>query len=114
MAFGYGIAKLVSLAEKGIGVLRPTFGLIGIVLLTAVLFLRALNWGDPNPWAPQSHTLFTPLEFVNLEKHPPSIDFLLMPLGIMFCGLAAADFSPRFPTRCFGTLGAVPSISRAL
>ncbi len=108
MAFGYGIAKLVSLAQKRISELRPTFGLIGIVLLTAFLFLRALNWGDPNPWAPQSQTLFTSLSFVNLEKYPPSIDFLLMTLGIMFCCLAVADFSPSFITRFLVNLGQVP------
>jgi uncharacterized membrane protein len=108
MAFGYGIAKLVSLAQKRISELRPTFGVIGIVLLTVFLLLRALNWGDPSPWAPQSQTLFTALSFVNLEKYPPSIDFLLMTLGIMFCCLAVADFSPSFLTRFLVTLGQVP------
>jgi len=49
MAFGYGIAKLASLAQKRIVELRPTFGLIGIVLLIAFLVLRASNWGDPKP-----------------------------------------------------------------
>ncbi len=77
MAFGYGIAKLVSLAQK-------------------------------NPWAPQSPTLFTPLSFVNLEKYPPSIDFLLMTLGIMFGCLAVVDFSPSFITRFLVNLGQVP------
>jgi uncharacterized membrane protein len=108
MALGYGIAKLVSLAQKRIIELRPTFGLIGLVLLTAFLFLRASNWGDPNRWAPQSQTLFTPLSFVNLKKYPPSIDFLLMTLGIMFCCLAVADFSPSSITRFLVNLGQVP------
>jgi uncharacterized membrane protein len=81
---------------------------IGIVLLITFLFLRSRNWGDPIPWTPQSQTLFSILSFVNLEKYPPSIDLLLMTLGVMFCCLAVADFFPSFITRFLVNLGQVP------
>jgi uncharacterized membrane protein len=64
-----------------------------------------LNWGDPSPWTSQSQTLFSILSFINLEKYPPSIDFLLMTLGVMFCCLAVADFFPSFMTRFLVNLG---------
>ena len=108
MAFGYGIAMSISLPQKRIVERRRTIGSIGIVLLITFLFLRSLNWGDPSPWTPQSQTLFSILSFVNLEKYPPSIDFLLMTLGVMFCCLAVADFFPSFITRFLVNLGQVP------
>jgi uncharacterized membrane protein len=108
MAFGYGIAKLVSLAQKRIIELRRTFGLTGIALLSGFFLLRTWSWGDPNPWDPRLPMLFAPLSFVNLEKYPPSIDFLLMTLGVMFCCLAVADFFPSFLTRFLVNLGQVP------
>jgi uncharacterized membrane protein len=108
MAFGYGIAMSISLPQKRNAERRRTIGSIGIVLLITFLFLRSLNWGDPSPWTPQSQTLFSILSFVNLEKYPPSIDFLLMTLGVMFCCLAVADFFPSFMTRFLVNLGQVP------
>jgi len=64
MAFGYGIANWFLLRKKRIIELRPTFGLIGIVLLIAFSFLRGSNWGDPTRGASVAN-LFTPLSFVN-------------------------------------------------
>jgi len=107
MAFGYGIAMSILLPQKRIVERRRTIGSIGIVLLITFLFLRSLNWGDPSPWTPQSQTLFSILSFVNLEKYPPSIDFLLMTLGVMFCCLAV-DFFPSSITRFLVNLGQVP------
>ncbi len=108
MAFGYGIAMSISLPQKRIVERRRTIGSIGIVLLITFLFLRSLNWGDPSPWTPRSQTLFSILSFVNLEKYPPSIDFLLMTLGVMLCCLAVADFLPSSITRFLVNLGQVP------
>jgi len=108
MAFGYGIATSISLPQKRIVERRRTIGSIGIVLLITFLFLRSLNWGDPSPWTPQSQMLFSILSFVNLEKYPPSIDFLLMTLGVIFCCLAVVDFFPSFITRFLVNLGQVP------
>jgi uncharacterized membrane protein len=108
MAFGYGCAAIMLLQQKRIAELRRPIGLTGFVLLLAFLCLRGLNWGDPSPWVPQSQTLFTVLSFVNLNKYPPSIDFLLMTLGVMFCFLALMDFVPAIVTRFLVTLGRVP------
>lgn len=108
MAFGYGLAMLVSLPQKRMIELRHTIGLFGFVLLVLFLCIRSFNWGDSSPWTPQPQPLFSILSFVNLEKYPPSIDFLLMTLGVMFCSLALLDFVPTFATRFLVTLGQVP------
>jgi hypothetical protein len=101
MVFGYGIAMSISLWQKRVIGLRRTIGGIGIALLIAFVSLRYANWGDPGSWAHLARTLFTILSFVNLEKYPPSIDFLLMTLGVMFCCLALIDFLPNSITRSF-------------
>jgi uncharacterized membrane protein len=108
MAFGYGIAVSISLPQKSVVELRKTMELIGLILIGAFLCLRFLNLGDPSPWSPQSQPFFTILSVVNLEKYPPSVDYLLMTLGVMFCFLALVGYLPATPTRFLITLGRVP------
>jgi uncharacterized membrane protein len=108
MAFGYGIAVSISLPQKSVVELRKTMGLIGLILIAAFLCLRFLNLGDPSPWSPQSQPFFTILSVVNLEKYPPSVDYLLMTLGVMFCFLALVGYLPATLTRFLITLGRVP------
>jgi hypothetical protein len=43
-----------------------------------------------------------------VEKYPPSIDFLLMTIGVMFCCLALMDFVPTALARFLANLGQVP------
>jgi hypothetical protein len=56
------------------------------------VFLRALNvYGDPLPWSPRSNAVYTLLSFINAEKYPPSLLFLLMTLGPCLLALALFD-----------------------
>jgi hypothetical protein len=45
--------------------------------------LRLTNWyGDPDMWSEQSRgAIFTFLSFLNLQKYPPSLLYLMMALG---------------------------------
>jgi len=79
MALGYAFGPVVELeAER-----RRRFCLrLGGALTLAFIALRALNlYGDPVPWAPQRSAVFTLISFLNCQKYPPSLAYLLMTLG---------------------------------
>jgi uncharacterized membrane protein len=80
MACGYAFGALVRLPAA---VKREQ--LLGLGLAMTLLFfgLRGTNlYGDPHPWAVQERGgLYTFFSFLNCEKYPPSLSFLLMTLG---------------------------------
>ncbi len=106
MALGYALGPLF---------LRPApqrrrwlIGL-GLALSLAFILLRLINrYGDPLPWAPQRSPLWTVLAFLNAEKYPPSLDFLLMTLGPALLLLAWLDHAPGRLGLLLITYGRVP------
>src|SRR5918999_5003662 len=71
---------------------------LGIGLTAAFVVLRAINvYGDPVAWTSQRSPVFTALSFLNANKYPPSLLFLLMTLGPAMLLLRAVDSrTPRF------------------
>jgi uncharacterized membrane protein len=54
----------------------------GAVLIAGFVLLRVTNlYGDPAPWGVQDTSLATLLSFINCEKYPPSLLYLMMTLG---------------------------------
>jgi uncharacterized membrane protein len=61
----------------------------GVLAIVGFVGLRALNvYGDHHPWTFQARSGFTLLSFLNCEKYPPSLLFLLMTLGPILIALA--------------------------
>lgn len=89
MAIGFGVGALFSRpAEER---RRWLFGL-GAVLTAAFVLVRALNvYGDPRRWSSHEDGVLTLLDFLDCEKYPPSLAFLLMTLGPILLALGAFD-----------------------
>ena len=79
MALGYAFGPV---AERSPALRRAFCLKLGVGLTLAFVLLRTLNvYGDPKAWSSQRSAWFTLLSFVNTEKYPPSLDYLLMTLG---------------------------------
>jgi uncharacterized membrane protein len=102
MAIGYVFGKLFDKpAEERARIML----LLGSVATTAFLVLRAFNaYGNPvagvagnspGQWHPQSTLSMSIVSFLDLEKYPPSLQFLLMILGPSLILFSVVDrFSP--------------------
>lgn len=79
---------------------------LGIGLSVGFVLLRLCNtYGDPLPWSVQKTSLFTLLSFLDTNKYPPSLLFLLMTLGPALLLLRVFDGGvPRWlhPALTFG------------
>ncbi|NLR81037.1 DUF1624 domain-containing protein [Chitinophaga eiseniae] len=83
--------------------------LMGIATTLAFLLIRGINiYGDPAPWSSQKNALFTILSFLNTNKYPPSLCFLLMTLGPSFILLAILERGIGRISDFFITYGRVP------
>jgi uncharacterized membrane protein len=106
IALGYGLGTWYARpAEQRQRLLRLT----GVSAMLGFVGLRGLNvYGDPHPWSFQARSGFTLLSFLNCEKYPPSLLFLLMTLGPAL--LLLAEFERRFASapEQLVTFGRVP------
>lgn len=106
MTAGYALGP-VMLRQPGVRQ-RLLFGLGAAVTLGFVV-LRAVNlYGDPAPWTVQATWLATVLSFLNCEKYPPSLLYLMMTLGPALMLLAAFEHARGRLARVLATFGQVP------
>ena len=65
---------------------------MGLSALALFFFLRSTNiYGDLHTWSAQATPLQTTFSFFNVQKYPPSLDFLLVTLGPAMIVLALFD-----------------------
>ncbi|GAB3490545.1 DUF1624 domain-containing protein [Spirosoma knui] len=82
---------------------------VGVGLLISFFGLRFLNgYGDPIPWRVEKSTTLTLLSFVNVTKYPPSLDFILLFLGILFILLRVVDKWHEVVRQVLSVYGRVP------
>jgi uncharacterized membrane protein len=106
MAAGYLLGPVMQV-EKGERQ-RILFSL-GAAITVGFVALRATNlYGDPTPWSPQDTWLWTMLSFLNCEKYPPSLLYLMMTLGPAVMLLAWLDETRGRLASFFATFGRVP------
>jgi len=95
MAAGFGLGQIYRWNSSR----RRAFLLpLGIGLTVAFIVLRGIDiHGDPFHWTTQKSAAFTVLSFLNANKYPPSLLFLLMTLGPAMLFLWVVDGRiPRF------------------
>jgi uncharacterized membrane protein len=86
MAAGYALGPVFQLDPPS----RRRFLLAaGSAVIAGFIILRATNlYGDPAAWSVQDNWLGTVLSFVDCEKYPPSLLYLMMTIGPALIPLA--------------------------
>lgn len=83
---------------------------LGLAALLLLLCLRGANlYGETLPWQPQATALLSVMDLLNFTKYPPSLNFLLLTLGLMF--LLLRWFEAPLPAICqtvLANFGAAP------
>ena len=90
---------------------RSMLARLGTASLMAFALLRLINvYGDPHPWQHQGTAVMTAMSFMNVEKYPPSLLYLLALLGIALLLLAAFESERGWVQRLgfLQTFGRVP------
>ena len=106
MAAGYLLGQVMQLEGKARQ--RVLFRL-GAAVTLGFIVLRATNlYGDPAPWIAQETWLSTVLSFLNCEKYPPSLLYLMMTLGPALMLLACFEHARGTFARLLATFGQVP------
>src|SRR5437867_1008315 len=106
MALGYAVGPWMLLPQDE---RRRRMLWLGGATTLAFVVLRGLNmYGDLTPWSVQHDALSTLFSFLNCEKYPPSLCYLLMTLGPAMVGLAWFDRKNSWITKPFVMIGRVP------
>jgi uncharacterized membrane protein len=106
MAAGYAMGPLF---RRDVEFRRRWLVLAGVAVTAAFVVLRATNlYGDPAPWTPQGSLLATVLSFINCEKYPPSLLYLMMTLGPALVLLALLERARGAVADWIITFGRVP------
>jgi uncharacterized membrane protein len=106
MAAGYALGPVFRLDRAS----RRSFLLgTGAAVTVGFIVLRASNvYGDPDAWSVQESVLATVLSFVDCEKYPPSLLYLMMTLGPALILLALFQRAHGAIAGVVTTFGRVP------
>ena len=107
MAMGYALGPVFKLdpSDRRHLLLRG-----GTAPIAGFVLLRATNlYGDPAPWSVQGTSFGTLLSFINCEKYPPSLLYLMMTLGPALVLLALFEHVHGRIADWLTTFGRVPA-----
>jgi uncharacterized membrane protein len=102
--FAPAFAATVSAARR-----RAQLLATGLACLALLLLLRGFNlYGENAPWQPGATALQTAMSWLNFTKYPPSLDFVLLTLGLGLLLLALLERADNTFTRVCATFGGAP------
>ncbi len=88
---------------------KKVFNIIGISAIILFIILRWSNtYGDPIHWTNLGSMPKTLMSFLQLSKYPPSLLFLLVPLGGMLLFMSNTEELKGKAVNFFSTFGRVP------
>jgi uncharacterized membrane protein len=106
MAAGYALGPVFKLDATS---RRRWLVWTGVAVTAGFVALRAVNlYGDPAAWSARSGWLGTVLSFINCEKYPPSLLYLMMTLGPALILLALFERARGRLADWITTFGRVP------
>jgi uncharacterized membrane protein len=106
LLIGFASGEIFSKAEYK---RKNLFIKIGLGSLLLFVILRLINtYGDPSQWSSQKTGFFTFMSFINVTKYPPSLQFSLVMLGILFMILALSEKANNRLMRLVSVYGKVP------
>ena len=106
MAAGYLLGPLMQLEQRPRELLLFR---LGAAVILGFIVLRASNlYGDSTPWIAKDTWLSTILSFLNCEKYPPSLLYLMMTLGPALMLLASFEHLPGGFASLLAAFGRVP------
>ncbi|WP_223788142.1 DUF1624 domain-containing protein [Marinicella meishanensis] len=106
MGAGYVFGRLMLMAPADR--FRWLWGLAGACVMLFVVLRYSNLYGDTAPWTTQKDAMFTFMSFINTQKYPPSLLFLLMTLGPGFVLLWLFEKKPWRWLGILKTIGRVP------
>ncbi len=113
----YVILPWAAVLAMGIGAGQVLLGPSGtqwarrasLAALVLFVVLRGLQFGDPQPWLDEFGTSSQAfMSFMNVSKYPPSLDFLLVTLGVSFLIGSTMGSWPQRLQRALEIPGRVP------
>jgi len=105
MCLGYGLAPMLSRSEnRSRNLLLLACGMIALFLI-----LRIPNlYGNGRPWEAPANAAFTPLAVLDVTKYPPSLDYVLITIGITILLALGLERLPQNLLKPFLAFGRTP------
>lgn len=105
MCLGYGLAPVLSRSENR----TRNMLLLACGMIALFLILRIPNlYGNGRPWEAPANAAFTPLAILDVTKYPPSLDYVLITIGIALLLALGLERLPQNLLKPFLAFGRTP------
>lgn len=89
MLIGYGLGPMFLLEPDR---RRRAIATLALAFLATFVILRGIvAFGDPLPWRRMADPIFDAMSFINVSKYPPSLQYVLVTLGVALLLMLALE-----------------------